>query len=184
MRICRELKLFGKEFLIDIVAISIIGTLLHFLYEFSGKNFLVAIFSAVNESVWEHLKLSFYPLALLMLVPLTGWQQKKAFGIRVQYAAVATFLSMLIVSFGYYGLHNGWGITETGWSLAVDIGLLFLGNIVGSLYAFYRLRCQDENDGSNDLLRTTISVLFLVGMVILFACFTSTPLPLEIFRVP
>ena len=39
----------------------ILGTILHFLYEWSGDNKIIASFSAVNESTWEHLKLVFFP---------------------------------------------------------------------------------------------------------------------------
>lgn len=35
---------------IGFIVISIVGTLLHFLYEISGHNKVVAIFAAVNES--------------------------------------------------------------------------------------------------------------------------------------
>ncbi len=35
--------------------IIIIGSLLHFTYEWSNKSLIVALFSPVNESVWEHL---------------------------------------------------------------------------------------------------------------------------------
>ena len=42
----------------------IIGTLLHFTYEWSGENPFVALYSPVNESVWEHLKLLFFPVLL------------------------------------------------------------------------------------------------------------------------
>ncbi|MEI3340636.1 MAG: DUF6512 family protein [Eubacterium sp.] len=41
--------------------IAVIGTLLHFTYEWTGKNLLVGLFSAVNESTWEHMKLLFMP---------------------------------------------------------------------------------------------------------------------------
>ena len=37
------------------------GTLLHFTYEWSGENPFVALYSPVSESVWEHLKLLFFP---------------------------------------------------------------------------------------------------------------------------
>ena len=40
------------------------GTLLHFLFDWTGGNAVVALFSAVNESIWEHLKLLFYPMVL------------------------------------------------------------------------------------------------------------------------
>ena len=40
------------------------GTLLHFAYDFLGEKDFVAIFSAVNESTWEHLKLIFFPMII------------------------------------------------------------------------------------------------------------------------
>ena len=46
----------------------IIGTLLHFTYKLSGDNQFVAIFSAINESVWEHLKLVFFPVLLTTII--------------------------------------------------------------------------------------------------------------------
>ena len=46
---------------------SITGTLLHFLYEWSGNSLLLAPFSAVNESIWEHMKLLFVPLFLFAI---------------------------------------------------------------------------------------------------------------------
>ncbi len=43
---------------------AIAGTLLHFLYDWSGQSLLIAPFSAVNESIWEHMKLLFFPMLL------------------------------------------------------------------------------------------------------------------------
>lgn len=42
----------------------VLGTLDHFFYDWSGGNPLVATFSAVNESTWEHLKLLVFPMLL------------------------------------------------------------------------------------------------------------------------
>ena len=44
------------------------GTILHFLYGWTGERILVAPFSGVNESTWEHMKLLFWPLFLFALV--------------------------------------------------------------------------------------------------------------------
>ena len=41
---------------------SLAGTLLHFLYDWTGNLVAVAPFSGVNESTWEHMKLLFWPL--------------------------------------------------------------------------------------------------------------------------
>lgn len=52
---------------IGIIFIGVVGTLLHFTYELSSHNKLVAIFSAVNESTWEHIKIGMTPTFLWSL---------------------------------------------------------------------------------------------------------------------
>ena len=52
---------------------AITGTLLHFLFDWTGGNVAVALFSAVNESIWEHLKLLFYPMITVALVQYFLW---------------------------------------------------------------------------------------------------------------
>lgn len=44
------------------------GTLLHFLYRWSGDNAVVAAFSSVNESTWEHMKIFFVPYFIFTMV--------------------------------------------------------------------------------------------------------------------
>ena len=47
---------------------ALAGTLLHFVYEWSGNSVWTAAFSAVNESTWEHMKLLFFPMFLYSVV--------------------------------------------------------------------------------------------------------------------
>ncbi len=47
---------------------SAIGTLLHFLYDICGKSIILAPFSAVNESTWEHMKILFIPMLIFALI--------------------------------------------------------------------------------------------------------------------
>ena len=54
--------------IISIIFTFILGTLLHFTYQLSGENQVVAIFSAINESVWEHLKLLYFPMLLTTII--------------------------------------------------------------------------------------------------------------------
>jgi hypothetical protein len=44
-----------------IAFIVVVGSALHFVFEWSGRAIPVAPIAAVNESVWEHLKLGFWP---------------------------------------------------------------------------------------------------------------------------
>lgn len=52
---------------------AVLGTLLHFLFEWSGENRVVGLFSAVNESIWEHMKLLYYPALLVGVVEYAFW---------------------------------------------------------------------------------------------------------------
>jgi len=40
----------------------ILGTVSHFVYDWTGGNFLAGLFFPVNESTWEHMKLIFFPM--------------------------------------------------------------------------------------------------------------------------
>ena len=40
---------------------AVLGVLLHFLYDWTNESLVVALFSAVNESTFEHMKLLFFP---------------------------------------------------------------------------------------------------------------------------
>lgn len=63
----------GRVVLLEILGVLFIaatGTLLHYVYALSGNAFWVGIIAATSESVWEHLKLAFWPAALWTLV---GW---------------------------------------------------------------------------------------------------------------
>ena len=96
-----------------------------------GKFTLVGLFAPVNESIFEHAKLAF--------VPLAGWWMATYLLNRQKYAQVknnffaagmASALSgTLIMPMLYYFYHAGLNIE----SLAVDILLLFVCIVAGQL---------------------------------------------------
>ena len=53
--------------LIGFFATCALGTLLHFLFDWTGGSLPAAPFSGVNESTWEHMKLLYWPLVLITL---------------------------------------------------------------------------------------------------------------------
>lgn len=55
------------------------GTLLHFLYDLTNESVLVAPFSAVNESTWEHMKLMYFPLFVFALIQRRFFREYKSF---------------------------------------------------------------------------------------------------------
>lgn len=55
---------------------SIAGTLLHFLFDWTGQHVVAALFSAVNESIWEHMKLIYYPMLTFALIEYRFWRRE------------------------------------------------------------------------------------------------------------
>jgi len=48
-----------KKIIWSAIIIGLVGSLLHFLFDWLGQWPPIGLISAVNESVWEHTKLAF-----------------------------------------------------------------------------------------------------------------------------
>lgn len=58
------MKTLKQYTVIGIIFVLITGTISHFVYDWSGQNMLVGFFFPINESIWEHMKLVFFPMLL------------------------------------------------------------------------------------------------------------------------
>lgn len=111
-----------KWYLTALAAIAA-GSGLHFLYDL-WPNALTAVFAPVNESVWEHLKLLFWPF-LAAGFALTRRQADKPAawsGLLLSQLLMPLFLLGV-----YYLLLAGFGVQ----SLALDIALYLLTLALG-----------------------------------------------------
>lgn len=59
---------FRRMEIIGYVIVCICAPLLHFTYEWAGENVVAGLFSAVNESVWEHTKLIYFPMLVYAVI--------------------------------------------------------------------------------------------------------------------
>ena len=55
-----------------------LGNLLHFVYDWSGKNDIAAAFAATNESTWEHMKLLAVPWIVWSLIEWPTLRRRKS----------------------------------------------------------------------------------------------------------
>ena len=78
------------ETIIGIIFISLIGTLLHFMYEWTNHNKVVSLFAAVNESTWEHIKIALTPIFIWTLY------DGAVYGLNPNYF-VAKMVSILVI---------------------------------------------------------------------------------------
>ena len=92
---------------IPFLTTCILGTLLHFLFDWTGGNLLAAPFSGVNESTWEHMKLLYWPL---LMVALLQWFLAKRRGkvpCNFWYVKFLSTLTGLILIPVFYYTYNG-----------------------------------------------------------------------------
>ncbi len=80
----------------------IAGVILHFLYDLTGQNKVVAAFSAVNESTWEHLKLLWVPLVLFAVVEYFMYGKNQKNFVCVKYLAALVGMTCVTVLFYTY----------------------------------------------------------------------------------
>ncbi len=76
------------------------GSLLHFVYEWSGFSPVFAVFGSVNESVWEHLKLLFWPFIFTAVIGL--WVYGKCLPGYFAAKALGLIAGMLIITAVFY----------------------------------------------------------------------------------
>lgn len=148
-----------------------VGFLAHFLYDFSGKNPITALITPVNESVWEHLKLLFFPYLLTSLGEYFLQRPPAAGFFAARFAGVWT--GMLSIVFLYYGYSGILGKNFT----PVDI-LLFLAGVVISYYSSFKF---SKKLRQRELLTV---FLFWTFTILLFFIFTCFPPELPLFLSP
>lgn len=150
---------------------AVAGTALHFLYDLSGQNVVSALISPVNESIWEHMKLLYFPMLLFALVEyrrigreIPGFWCAKAAGM---------VLGLILIPVLYYTAAGAFG-----WSADwFHVTIFFLA--AGAAFALEnRLFSQSRK------CRPWIAVTALAIIGAAFAAFTFFPPRIPLFQNP
>lgn len=162
-----------KTFLSRFLFISVLGVLLHFTYEWSGDNPIVALFSAVNESTWEHLKLLFFPMLLLTIIELL-FTEKRQLPSNYLFARTIGILSgMAFIVIAFYTLTGVFAKLPD----AVNIALYFLG-------VFLALYIENKINRGNSQNHSAFAAIVLLALTIAFFVFTKYPPSIGLFANP
>jgi hypothetical protein len=163
--------------LAGIVFIIIFGSILHFTFEWSGNQAVVGVFSAVNESVWEHLKLGFWPAIVFALIEFKYLDNdlKKAPSNFLFAKTIGIYLIPIIIMAIFYSYTAVIGESI----LFIDILSFVIAVIVGQLVS-YRLLTGKTLPYNLDLV--SLAALVLLGLA--FAIFTFYPPQLPMFQDP
>lgn len=144
--------------------VIIIGGALHFVFEWSGGLRLIAPFVPVNESIWEHLKMAFWPALLWMLLeqgPLRG---------RVNNFPLAKTAGILVMTFSIALLYYAYTAVLGHHLLALD-GAVFAISVAAGHYLSYRMMTGDERSP----YANRVTPILLIIVAVLFVVFTFMP---------
>lgn len=158
--------------IISILIIAILGTLLHFLYELSGHNKVIALFGAVNESTWEHIKIALTPTFLYSLY------DGLIYGMNGNYFS-AKLISLLVIIIVIPSLFYTYQIFTKKSYLIIDIIIFYIAIILSVLAFNYILNLEEVN--------FYIKYISCIGTFIVFGFYmVSTLMPSKnfIFKDP
>lgn len=111
----------SKRLLLAFAVTTLAGACLHFLFALL-PNPVTALFSPVNESIWEHLKIIYWPY-LAAMFPVTG---KAGRGNRGRWLFTLLFISVAMLAVGYV-YHISLGGDSTVFDVGLYVVLMALG---------------------------------------------------------
>lgn len=157
---------------IGIIFVVVLGIISHFVYEWSGNLFLAGFFFPVNESIWEHMKLIFFPTLIYSFY--MDYKTKKEYpciSSSLYLGIIAGTLSIPVIYYTYSGI------------LGNDNHILNIATfIISVLIAFFTVYHFTMSCGFAS--RINFLKLLVIILAICFFLFTYLPPDLGIFAEP
>lgn len=150
---------------------SLLGTLLHFLYDWTGGNTLAALVSGVNESTWEHMKLLFFPMFIFAIIQSCFFKEYKSFWC-VKLIGILTGLVLIPVIFYTYSGVIG---KSPDW---VNISIFFIS---AAIAYFVEARLFKRN---SECKNSRLAFAALCIIAALFFVFTFETPRIDLFKDP
>ena len=146
---------------------SVVGTLLHFAYEWSGECAVAGLFSAVNESIWEHMKLIYVPMVAFALLQRRFAENDRFWCIKL--AGILTALTFVPVL--YYTYTGALGISADWFNSTI----FFLA--AGAAY-YLETKLFQNSAFCAVPSGVALGLLLLIGMLFVLFTFCTPEIPL------
>lgn len=157
---------------ISIIIICLVGTFLHFLYEISNHNKYVALFAAVNESTWEHIKMGLTPMLLYSLYDGYIYGMLDNYFIAKSMSLLAVIIIIPLIFYTYKKF------TKKA-ILIIDIITFYVAIISGQLIFYYII-----NLNLNGFIYSYLGAILLFLIFGFYMIATLLPLKNFIFKDP
>ena len=163
------MKNLNKLFIYSLPILFILGSISHFIYDILGSNSFVGILFPVNESIYEHTKLTVLPLVVFYIYGY--YKYKPELNRWLNTFVISLFTTVLLMPFIYYFYTSSFGFE----SVIIDILIFFISITLGQLLALhYYNRASKQVD-------TKILIIIMITYLIINTMFTFNPPRLPIF---
>lgn len=160
--------------LLEFLIIGIVGALWHFIYEWSGGNAFIGTIAPVNESVWEHLKLLFFPAVIYSVIEFIILKDRPENYIAA--ASLGLFAGMLSIVAFYYTYTGILGYNVT----VLDILSFYIGLFT---MLFVKKRILRKKTFCSKYAKY-ISLFFVILIALLFGFWSFNAPSIAIFTPP
>lgn len=147
------------------------GTLLHFVYDWTNQSRLAALFSAVNESTWEHMKLLFVPMLLFALIERRFFPEVAYFWCVKLCGMLAGLITIPVL---FYTGNGAFGKTPDWVNILVFFAAAAVAYVLETVLFRRSLGCHHSN----------LAAAAIVLLAVLFVCCTFAVPHLPLFRDP
>ena len=160
-----------KNYILAFLIIGALGTLGHFVYNWSGENTILGYFTPVNESTWEHLKLLFFPTLIFSVFEYFLMKEKpQNYPFAVSISLLIGLISIVIIFYTYSGVL---GFKIEWFNIAIYYIALLIMLITKAILLSLKLEVGILN---------WIALIWIFVMALTFIFFTYNPLDLGIFK--
>ncbi len=131
----REQEKINNNIILSIPVLFLIAVPLHFLYDLTEGLDIIALFTPVNESIWEHTKLATIPVLLWWIISYIFFKKKADINLGkwIFSTSIAVISMPILITAFYYTYTGAFGISY----LILDIFSLLFALIVGQILALH-----------------------------------------------
>lgn len=163
-------RLFRWE-LLGIPFVVLMGSALHYAFAWSGNWNPIALMAPVNESVWEHFKLAFWPGGLWAIIEYAALKlDARAFWSTKGYALLVSPILIVILFYGYTAM------------LGRNVLALDIATFVIAVAAAQLASAQLFSANIQARRVSLIGIGLLVCQLAAYSTFTFFPPPLGLFE--
>lgn len=156
--------------LIGIPIIFLLGSIFHFMYKYGGKKLWMIIFSPVNESIWEHIKIAFFPGLIYAIFQFLILEENVYRILTTEIIGIYVMILFILIAEWIYPKILKKNV------LILDLAVFLIAIILSQITSYYLY--------TNTLFELPLGAILLIifGQSAVFTILSLKPIKLPLFR--